>query len=84
VFEDDEYALYPLHTHEDVFNDTTQASAKVRVDAVRALTSDLVVMTPTFVTSHARERWKARPLTHLAPQKVLVRLMASVNIHQSQ
>jgi hypothetical protein len=83
VFEDDEYALYPLPTSEDVFSDTTQASAKVRVDAVRALTSDLVEITPKFVTGHVRERWKARPLTHLAPQKVLVRLMPSVN-HQSQ
>jgi hypothetical protein len=83
VFEDDEYALYPLHTPEDVFSDTTQAFVKARVEAVRALTSDLVGINPTFVTSHVGERWKARPLTHLAPQKVPVRLMSSVN-HQPQ
>jgi hypothetical protein len=83
VFEGDEYALYPLYTPGHIFSDTTQASAKVRVDAVRALTSDLVGIDPTFVTTQVGERWKARPLTHLAPQKVLVRILPSVN-HQPQ
>jgi hypothetical protein len=54
VFEDDEYALYPLRTPEDVFSDTMQASAKARVDAVRTLTSDMVGINLIFVTSSIR------------------------------
>jgi hypothetical protein len=83
VYKDDEYVVYPLDSSEDISNDAEQASIKVRVDAVRGLTSDLVGIDQMSITSHVKTGWKARPLTRLSPQKVLVRLMASVD-NQSQ
>jgi Caspase domain len=75
VYKDDEYAVYPFDSSEDVANNAKQASVKVRVDAVRGLTSDLVGINPMSATSQVKTGWKARPLTHLPPKKVLVRHM---------
>jgi hypothetical protein len=83
VYKDDQYAIYPLDSSEDVSNNAEQASIKVRVDTVRGLTSDLVGIDPTSVTSQVKTGWRARPITHLSPRKVLVRLMAHVG-NQSQ
>lgn len=79
VYENDEYAIYPRDVSEDDFNDTTKATSKVRVDAVRTLESDLVEIGPTRITQSVKIGWKARPLTHFSPRKVVVRLMASVD-----
>jgi hypothetical protein len=75
VYKDDEYAIYPLDSPEDVFNNAKQASVEVRVDAVRGLTSDLVGINSVSATSQVKTGWKAKPLTHLPPRKVLVRHM---------
>ena len=78
VYKDDEYAVYPLESPEDVSGNAKQASIKVRVDVVRGLTSDLIGIDPASVTSRVKTGWKARPLTCLSPRKVPVRLMADV------
>lgn len=54
VYKDDEYAIYPPYVSGDIFNDTTQAAAKVRVDAVWSLTSGLIGIDPTSVTHHVK------------------------------
>jgi hypothetical protein len=74
VCEGDEYAVYPPYTPEDVFNDTTKAAARVRVDVVRGLISDLVGIEPMSILSQVKTGWKARPLIHLSPRKVHVLL----------
>ncbi|KAA6413074.1 MAG: hypothetical protein FRX48_02818 [Lasallia pustulata] len=78
VEKDDEYVIYPFNRSEDVSNSTNQAPAKVRVDTVRGLTSDLVETDPTSTTIEVKTGSTARPLTHLRHQKISVQLMASI------
>lgn len=75
VCKEDEYALYPLNSSEDILNNVR---IKARVTAVRGLTSDLVGFDPTSVINQVNTGWKARPLTHLYPHRIPVRLMDDV------
>lgn len=75
VSEDDEYAVYPLESSEDVFRDADKVSFNARVTAVGSVQSDLIVSNAKSAAVGARTRWKARPLTHLSPWKIAVRLM---------
>jgi len=50
---------------------------KVRVDAVRCLTSDLVGIEPTSPIKQIKTGWKAQAVTCLSPLKVSVRIMES-------
>jgi hypothetical protein len=78
VCEDDEYALSPLNSPEDVFTNARIGLVRVKVVAVRGLTSDLVGIEPTTIPGRVKTGWKARPLTSLSPRKVLIGLMANV------
>jgi hypothetical protein len=78
VHEGDEYALYPLNKPENVSNDAEQDSTRAKVSAVRGLTSDLVQLDPISAMSRVKTGWKAKPLTHLSPQKLPVQLKPSL------
>ena len=75
VSEDDEYAVYPLESSEDIFKNADKVSFNARVTAVGSVQSDLIVANAKSIAVGPRTRWKARPLTHLSPWKIPVRLM---------
>ncbi|KAE9363027.1 hypothetical protein N431DRAFT_296842, partial [Stipitochalara longipes BDJ] len=74
VSEGDEFAVYPLHAPEDAFNDSKYISMNFRVGNIRGLTSDLIETQPRTKTIQVQTGWKAKPVTHLSPQKALVRI----------
>ncbi|OJJ84360.1 uncharacterized protein ASPGLDRAFT_327653 [Aspergillus glaucus CBS 516.65] len=76
VQESDEYALYPFDASED---DTSLIT--VKVSTVRAFTSDLIEANKTVSSNPVETGWKAKLLTSLSSQKVLVQLTPSVNRH---
>ena len=75
VCEDEEYAVYPLESSEDVFRNTDKVSFNARVTAVGSVQSDMIATNATSAAVGVRTRWKARRLTHLTPWKIPVRLM---------
>jgi hypothetical protein len=78
VCKGDEYALYPHNLSEDVSYSVRQALVKAKVNAVRGLSSDLVGFDQASAIDHVKTGWKARPLTHLYPHRIPVRLMDDV------
>jgi hypothetical protein len=74
VFEDDEFAVYPFHAPEVAFNSSKYTPMTFRVENIRGLTSDLVESQPRMNTIEVETGWKAKPITHLSPQKVLVHI----------
>ena len=74
VYKGDEYAIYPLAPPRNGTNSSTQALFHAKVENVRDLTSDLVEVNGTSTTVQSDKRYRAEPLTHLTPWKILVRL----------
>jgi len=72
VCKGDEFAIYPFEV--DAFSASKHISMNFRIENIRGLTSDLVEMEPRTNTIQVKTGWKAKPLTHLSPQKVLVHI----------
>lgn len=83
VHKGDEYAVYPFSAPEALTVRTSARSVRVRVETVRSLTSDLVVVEEVASAASAvttiKTGWKAKPVAQLSPRKTSVRLMPSAS-----
>ncbi|KAE8447332.1 hypothetical protein EG329_010890 [Mollisiaceae sp. DMI_Dod_QoI] len=77
VHNGDEYVVYPIESSERVVSQKNESLVRVRVDAVRCLTSDLVGVEPTSPIAHIKTGWKAKLATCLSLKKIPVRLLES-------
>ena len=74
VFEDDEFELFPFDPRTRVHSSVQKVSARVKVNVVRGITSEVVVTQGSSGSEEIGTGWKARPLTHFSAQKLQVKL----------
>lgn len=77
VHKGDDYVVYPFEASERVASQINEALVKVRIDAVRCFTLDLMGIEPTSPIKQIKPGWKAQAVTCLSPLKVSVRIMES-------
>ena len=73
----DRYAVYPLHTSEEILKLKNCEYIAVEVGAVHGLTSELT-STDSRADIRTKTGWKARPLIHFSLEKIPTRLTASL------